>query len=223
MEKENKNFKIQLLKERLSDFLRVFIFLFLICFIVLNFSQIKTIFNYKEVYDDLFQQFRGEENNDKVTVVPQIELSEPVFTEKENGIEIPKIEIEAPLILTESLEEKDLKEALKKGVVHYPQSALPGEQGEVLILGHSAPSGWPKANYNWIFSELNKLEKGDEIYVYFENLQYLYLVNDKIFLNPGEEISLEELTSSNSVLVLLSCWPPGVSQKRIAVLAELSL
>jgi len=126
------------------------------------------------------------------------------------------------MIFIEIAANEDITAGLKDGVVHYSQSALPGENGQTVILGHSAPSGWPKINYDWIFSRLNELNPGDEIFVNYKNREYRYEVIQKYFLKAGEEIPDSDLTNSNSMLVLISCWPPGVNLKRIAVEAELA-
>jgi LPXTG-site transpeptidase (sortase) family protein len=86
-------------------------------------------------------------------------------------------------------------------------------------LGHSAPAGWPKIKYDWVFSRLNELSDGDEIFVYFENKKYTYQFSKKIFLEKGEELP-SLLTNSENILVLISCWPPGKDLRRIAVVAK---
>jgi len=141
------------------------------------------------------------------------------YTEKGDSVEIPKIEVKAPLVLVESSENEDFLKALDRGVVLHPQSVLPGEKGKILILGHSAPSGYPQINYDWVFSRLNELEPGDQIYINFQKRRYSYNVSQKIFLEKGEEIP-KSLTNSLSMLYLISCWPPGRDIERIAIKAE---
>ena len=212
-------------KEEVGKFLRIFIFLFFAVSITMNWGTVKGIFEYQNIYGSVINSFYAQETKEPevqekiVMKVPEVELNEPKNIEKLNNIKIPKIGITAPIIFVESNDEKVFEKALKNGVVHYPESVLPGENGKTVILGHSAPSGWPKINYDWVFSRLNELDTGDEVFIYFENKEYRYLVFDKTFLNQGEEILL---TNSESVVMLLSCWPPGVNQRRIAVQAELS-
>jgi len=98
---------------------------------------------------------------------------------------------------------------------------LPGSVGQTIILGHSAPSGWPKIKYDWVFTHLVDLEKGDEIFVYFNNRKYVYEVKEKLFFEKGEEVQESSLTNSENMLVLISCWPPGKDIRRIGVSAEL--
>ena len=222
-EKENSpKAKKTVLEEEIKKFLGFFVFLFLIILIVINWGTVKGIFDYKTIYRDIADSFK---NRESITV-PGIALEAPEkefpYTEKADSVEIPKIEITAPLIFVESENEKDYKDPLLKGVVHYYQSALLGEPGQTIILGHSAPSGWPKINYDWVFSNLNNLESGDEVFVNYKNHQYHYIVSGKFFLDKGEEIPSTDLTNHKNVLILISCWPPGVNQRRIAVQAELT-
>ena len=142
-----------------------------------------------------------------------------VPVEAENGINIPEINIKAPLIFPEN--DNDLTDDLNHGVVHFPESDLPGEKGVVILLGHSAPAGWPKIKYDWVFSRLNQLESGDKIYVVFDRCRYAYGVEGKSVLNKGEDIPSRLTEGKESGLILISCWPPGKDYKRIAVEAEL--
>lgn len=135
--------------------------------------------------------------------------------QKRDEIEIPKLGIRAPLVFSENLEQ-----GLNKGVVHYPESNLPGEEGAAIFLGHSAPVGWPKINYDWVFSDIEDLEQGDEIYVVFENCRYTYSVEERMVLEKGQEIP-PSLTGGASKLVVISCWPPGKDYKRMAVSSSL--
>ena len=216
----NKNFKASLreIRGKSRKLWKFFIFLFLVSFIVVNWSDISWIFNYKVIYRGLSNFF---EKNKKIAVeTPNVKRSSDYFN-KEDSIEIPKIGVKAPIIFEENNSEEDFEKALKKGVLHYPQSALPGEEGTTIILGHSAPPNWPKIDYDWIFNDLNELNTGDEIYIYFNQSQYIYKVTEQFFLNPGQDIP-QSLTNSKYVLNLVSCWPPGKDQKRIAVGAELA-
>jgi len=100
---------------------------------------------------------------------------------------------------------------------------LPGEKGQTIVLGHSAPPNWPDIKYDNVFSLINELEKGDEVFVYFNNKEYIYSVETKVFLEIGQDIPESNLTNSENMLILISCWPPGKNIKRIAVTAYLKI
>ncbi|XOB41704.1 MAG: sortase [Candidatus Nealsonbacteria bacterium] len=226
LEVKNKKLKMFLkeIKEKSKKLWKFFILLFLVNFIIINWSDISWIFNYKVVYRGLSNFFE--------TVETRKETKNSNYFDREDSIEIPKIGIEAPIIFAKNNSEKEFEKALKKGVLHYPQSGLPGEEGTTIILGHSAPPNWPKIDYDWIFNNLNELNTGDEIYIYFNQSRYIYRVTEEFFLNPGQDIpsvqgearldGQQGLTNSKYVLNLVSCWPPGKDQKRIAVRAELA-
>jgi len=201
----------------LGRFLSIFIFSSLIVVMVINWSTVQGIFNYKAIYGGLFNSHKEE----TAIKIPEVTLSEPEveekFVDKPDSIEIPKIEITAPLVFIDTDEKSAFDEALKNGVVHYYKSPLPGESGNTVILGHSAPSGWPKRYYEWVFSRLNELETGDDIFVYYKNREYQYKVTSKYFLKPGEEVPNSDLTNSEYIVSLISCWPPGQNIKRIVV------
>ena len=196
----------EFLKEELGKILKIFIFLYVGMFLfVQGYSALGHINAWLAA------------NSQQETPAAQVaaEKGRAILTNKPNSISIPKLGIAAPLILVPSTNPDDFLSPLKKGVVHYP-SALPGEEGRMVVLGHSSPPGWPKINYDWVFSELQKLEAGDEIIISFDNRQYSYKVQDKIFLKQGEDLPLS-LTEGKSELVLISCWPPGINNKRIVV------
>jgi LPXTG-site transpeptidase (sortase) family protein len=191
--------------------LKYFLIFFLISFLIFNWQKISWIFHpgyvLRTVSFYLFEKERVKK------VQPEGEQKTEEIYEKEDSIEIPKIKISAPLIIVGK--EEEVKRALDRGVVLWPSSALPGEIGKIIILGHSAPPNWPKIKYDWVFSNLNLLEKGDEIFIYFKKRKYFYRVEDKIFLNRGQE--LPKTDPEKSVLFLISCWPPGKDLRRIAV------
>lgn len=206
-------------KEELLSFLKIFVFCFAVVFLVINLGTIKRMFDYKLVYGEIINSLKGEEPQ-STEVSPVSNEPKIVLTEKKDSIEIPKINIEAPLVFVESAEKSVFSKALDRGVVHYPESALPGEKGQIIFLGHSAPPGWPKIKHDWVFSELGDLVLGDKIYLYYNQQKYTFSVKEKVVLDKGEELPENDLRSSESTLILLSCWPPGADRRRIAVIAE---
>ena len=194
--------------------LKYFLLFFLLSFLILNWGRVSFIFNWQVISQFLKTPF--EKKIEKEISQPEEKKFE--YSEKENSIEIPKIEISAPIVFVKS--EKEIEIGLDRGVVLFPGSALPGQKGQTIIEGHSAPAGWPKIKYDWVFSRLSELEEGDEVGLNFNHQKLNYYVTQKIFLNRGEEIPFKDLTNSDDVLFLISCWPPGKDIKRIAVMAE---
>jgi sortase A len=134
-------------------------------------------------------------------------------TEEDDSISIPKINVNAPLVLPI---DDDFDEALNRGVTLFTGSVFPGEDGLTILLGHSAPDNWPDVRYDSVFSDINDLMVGDEVYVVFNNRRYVYEIIDTIFVEQGEDIPTD-FTKFNNMLALVSCWPPGRNQQRIVV------
>ena len=200
---------------RFKKFFKYFLFIFLIFLLIFIWNKISWVFNPKAFFRYLAYQFEKEIESEKKTLQKPTEGIQEI--KKEDGIEIPKIEISAPLILVE--QESQVSKSLDRGVVLFPNSVLPGKVGQTIILGHSAPANWPKIKYDWVFSEINNLETDDEIFVYFENKEFKYQVSKKIFLEKGGEFP-KESGNSKKILILISCWPPGKDLRRIAIIAE---
>ncbi len=134
-------------------------------------------------------------------------------------LHIPILTLRAPIIVMHSTDPEDYKEVLKKGVALFP-SALPGEKGRTIILGHSAPPGWPKINYDHIFNDLNDLKKGDNIIITFGDEEYIFEVKTSRILNKGQDLPPFSDSNLSSELVLITCWPPGVDHQRLVIFAE---
>ncbi|MFA6376136.1 MAG: sortase [Candidatus Paceibacterota bacterium] len=132
---------------------------------------------------------------------------------------IPKINITAPIITAKTNNSDVVHGLLDSGVVLYPGSVAFGATGQTVILGHSAPVGWPKIKYDWIFSKLNELKKGDVVVVtYNYETRYYQVVNTRVV---APEYGVPASTVKGNSLMLVSCWPPGKDLSRIAVEATI--
>lgn len=132
-----------------------------------------------------------------------------------NTISIPKIGITAPVVATQSTDNNVLHSLLDKGVILYPDSAGPGNPGQTTLLGHSAPPGWPKIKYDWVFTRINELKAGDAVNITYNGRTYSYTVIKSYFVNRGE--ALQTPDGSKSTVSLVTCWPPGKDVSRIVV------
>lgn len=218
-----KEIQIKFLNKGNKIFLKYFLLVFMVSALIINWNEISWLFNYKAISGLVSGAFESKIIAKTSDIFEKKELPAPLKnsepTDKENTLEIPKIGISVPLIFSEKATPKDLSKLLDQGAVYFPGSVLPGEAGQTVILGHSAPAGWPKIKHDWIFTRLNELTEGDEIFVYFNHRKYTFYVNGKVFLDRGEELP-KPLTNSKNILVLISCWPPGQDMRRIAVTAE---
>jgi LPXTG-site transpeptidase (sortase) family protein len=222
-------------KDQIKKTLKAAVLIYLISFLVINWNDILWIFNYKEVsglVSDFFNPYPSidastidvyfnSNNNQSVATSQPIEGVETSYTDKQNTLEIPKISISVPIIFADSANKDSLAKDLDLGTVYYPGSVYPGQTGQIVILGHSAPPGWPKIKHDWVFTDLEKLAPGDSILVDFNNKQYTYIVKEKTIIERGADVPENNLDPSNNVLTLISCWPPGKDYQRMVVQAEL--
>jgi sortase A len=139
-------------------------------------------------------------------------------------IRIDKINVEAPMIWSQSTDENAMLADLEKGVSHFDKTAAPGQAGNMIVSGHSSNYIWAKGDFNHVFKDLNNLVAGDMITV--KNIQkngriivYHYKVNEKFVTTPDDEKIFA--TSNNKTLTLSTCWPLGTNLKRLIVQAEL--
>ena len=79
-----------------------------------------------------------------------------------------------------------------------------------------------KSEYNCIFALLDKLEKGDEIIIYYFQKKYVYTVTEHREVKPGDVKTLESRDKTKRELSLMTCWPVGTTLDRLIVFAELN-
>ncbi len=140
-------------------------------------------------------------------------------------IEIDKINVEVPVVLSKDATEEVLQKDLDNGVIHYPGMAMPGQRGNVYIAGHSSNYIWSKGAYNNIFRNLNDLIAGDEIIIKTKQqngkeITYKYVVTLKEEVAPDDNRIFANTQSQE--LTLTTCWPLGTNARRIMVKAQLT-
>ena len=112
-------------------------------------------------------------------------------------------------------------EDLTKHLVHYPQTALPGQLGSPVIFGHSTlPQFFDPLKYTAIFSTLPKIKVGSDIFVVYDGIEYTYRVNKTYEVKPNELWVLRQDYSQKSIKVI-TCVPPGTTLRRLIVEGEL--
>jgi sortase A len=121
-------------------------------------------------------------------------------------LQIPSLNVDAPII------QGDGWEQLKKGVGQYIGSAVAGQDGNVVLSAHNDV-------YGEIFRYLDRLAPGDQVVVYTQQRQYIYIVDRTVIVEPT---AVEVMASTGSPTVtLISCYPYLVNDKRIVVFARL--
>jgi LPXTG-site transpeptidase (sortase) family protein len=102
---------------------------------------------------------------------------------------------------------------LKKGPGHYPDTPLPGQNGNIGIAGHRTTYGAP-------FFRIDELAVGDDIVLTaLDGRQFTYKVTDQFIVSPSQTEVLAP--SDTPILTLTSCHPRYSAKKRIIVQAAL--
>jgi sortase A len=121
-------------------------------------------------------------------------------------IQIPAINIDAPVV------QGDGWDQLKKGVGQHIGTADPGQNGNVVLSAHDDV-------YGELFRYLDKLQPGDQVIVYTQQRQYVYIVDRTELVEPT---AVEVMASTGAPTVtLISCYPYLVDKQRIVVFARL--
>lgn len=144
-----------------------------------------------------------------------------VPVDKDAGIVIPKIRANAKVVWeVDPYNAKIYQRALTKGVAHAKGTVYPGQTGNVFIFSHSSQDFLTANRYNSIFYLLSKLEKGDEIYLFYQGIPYVYRVTGHAVVQPSAVSYLTKKTNQRQ-LTLMTCWPPGTTLQRYIVTAEM--
>jgi LPXTG-site transpeptidase (sortase) family protein len=133
-------------------------------------------------------------------------------------LSIPKINVSVPIVMAQSNQEAAIQKDLETGVVHYAGTALPGENGNSVIFGHSSNDWWEPGNYKFVFVLLDKLVIGDTFTADYNGTHYIYQVTESKVVEPTD---LSVLASSGTPeMTLITCTPPGTSWKRLVIKAK---
>ena len=134
---------------------------------------------------------------------------------------IPKINANTKVIKNvDPFNSKIYQQALSRGVAHAKTSSTPDHGGNTFIFAHSAGSWYQANQFNAVFYLLDKLIKGDEVIVYYQNQKYLYSVQE-IKLIDSSDIQYLSANAGQNQLTLMTCWPAGTTLKRLIVIATL--
>lgn len=110
---------------------------------------------------------------------------------------------------------------LTKSLVQYAGTALPGQPGNSVIIGHSVlPQFFDPKSYITIFSTLPTLRSGDNFYISYDGIQYRYVVEDMVEVEPTNFTVLEQ-RFDDVFATIITCVPPGLKTKRLAVRGRL--
>jgi len=123
-------------------------------------------------------------------------------------IEIPSIQ------LTVMMREGVDTTSLRKAAGHLPSSALPGKEGNVVVLGHR----------DTFFRPLRGIAQGDPIRVKTRSGSFQYVVDSIQVVEPEQSLAFQEMMPAKS-LTLITCFPfdhVGPAPRRFVVRARMA-
>ncbi len=144
--------------------------------------------------------------NDNSGEIKKHEKSHHIINGKGFAIlEIPKLDLKVGIV--QGVEIKDIK----YNVGHFPESAMPGEKGNFAIAGHRV------SYFGEPFKEIDKLEKGDKVYVTYNGHKYTYEVEYMYEVTPNQTESLKQ--TEDATITIVTCTIGA--KKRVIVKGKL--
>ena len=154
------------------------------------------------------------------TTTQEVKETAPVaMAEEPVSLSIPSLDRVVPVLNPDTRDVVALDAQLLKGVVRHPDGALLGEEGNVVILGHS--SYLPNV-MNKNFQALNGIQKlkwGDTITLESDGTEYTYRV-EKVYQAKASGVTIPTEVSGKR-LTLVTCNSFGAKEDRFIVEAKL--
>lgn len=140
-------------------------------------------------------------------------------THNQNGITIPKIFVDEPVIYNvDPNDPKAYNAALAKGIAHASGTAFPDNGQLGYYFAHSSTPEF-RNQYNAIFYLLGKLQAGDSVFLWHEGKRYEYAVAWTLE-TTADNVSFLNDTYDKETIVLQTCWPAGTTRGRLLVFAQ---
>ena len=142
-------------------------------------------------------------------------------------IEIPAVGILCPVVPVgwEMIPGKDGQDSSQWKVAeyaagHHQGSANPGQIGNVVISGHVDWKGE-------VFKNLHNAKRGDEIHIYTDDREFLYIVQDVVLVKEDGVPDAQKRENArymdptpDQTLTLITCFPYGIDDHRLIVIAK---
>jgi sortase A len=145
-------------------------------------------------------------------------LCEDARAEAEWTLCIPKLNIHTKMN-TPNTGLNSIEKYLRDGPAHIQNTPFPGQMGNAVIFGHSDDYPWDTGPYKTIFALLNKLDIGDQVVFLHDQEIFTYKVTNKKIVSP-KDLSVLVESETTKTATLITCWPPGTTLKRLAVVAQ---
>jgi LPXTG-site transpeptidase (sortase) family protein len=145
--------------------------------------------------------------------------------QSDTSVSIPSVGIEAPLPSKSSMfDPNEQINNMQKGPTIIDNGADINSKGNVVISGHSSrPAGVPAGSHDEVFKNLHKVNNGDIVTVNNNGAPQNYKVKNKIVVSPSDVEYMDKsagISEGGRGLTIITCDPPGTSEKRLIVQAE---
>lgn len=181
---------------------------------------------FRKVLYEEYRYYFANENKEAVVVGDQTKAESEkknvmVALDQDFGIVIPKIGANAPIIAdVDPYNEDEYQYKLSKGVAHAKDTTYPGQNGNTFLFAHSAGNFYEANKYNAVFYLLNKMEEGDDIYIFHNRKKYKYEVTETKLVQ-ADEVEYLSNNDTEPTLTLMTCWPAGTTLQRLLVFGRL--
>lgn len=135
-------------------------------------------------------------------------------------IVISAIGMDLPVQNTATKDIDALTEVLKNGPARYVDSAKLGEEGNMLVFGHSSQLPVVRNQMYKAFNNISKLKSGDTISVFGDGKEYLYSV-ESVWEGDADEDVIDLSRAKGARLTLVTCNTLGEKSARWIVEADL--
>ncbi len=144
---------------------------------------------------------------------PEAQSDSTYFAISMPSIDVKDLHITHPTDLSHN----GLLAPLQTGVGHL--FSYPGQNGKILVYGHSSSYPWDTSEFTKIFRKINKLSVGDKVYVNYHGTLYTYQVTFKQTVDAKDTSAYNQ--EGKEELILYTCWPPDSIKQRYLVHANL--
>lgn len=134
---------------------------------------------------------------------------------------IPKINVDIPVIYNiHTTNENIIENDLEGGVIHFPTTVEPGQNGNAAFFGHSSNNIFNSGKYKFAFVLLHTLVNGDTFYLTYNHTVYVYKVISHFVVSPSNVSVLGPVSGQTATATLITCDPPGTSINRLIVIGK---
>lgn len=140
----------------------------------------------------------------------------------ESKMIIPKINVDAPIVMNVGPTNDEQLAAMSNGIAHvrYPgASSEPGQAGNAVFSAHSSSDWTDSGAYKFIFVQLERLAVDDVVYINYGSKRYSYKVFETKVVEPKDTAALN-YTGAGPIITLITCTPLGTAEKRLLIFAK---